>query len=225
MAFTKYSLVLLVTISSAFAQTVQPAVTLPTRFSPKSCLDASYKMKMTQKGPLFGLLKQEFVIDKKNCIVHIYHKKYMPKEWIVDVCREPVHIKVTSATGVDVAKKEAECMHVDKTKDTSDFCSQFFDMMDVIQDDGLIFAEGDRDNLSSNHGKTYCTYLLMKKYLNESVVFSRYTEVPDIFESPKTLPAEAAPLVPKPEAEGKKEDQEAKAVTPAPLVKETSKTI
>jgi hypothetical protein len=26
--------------------------------------------------------------------------------------------------------------------------------MDVIQDDGLIFAVGDRDNLSSDHGKT-----------------------------------------------------------------------
>lgn len=217
MAFTKYSLVLLVTLSSAFAQDVQ------TRFSPKSCLDATYVMKMTQKGPLFGLLKQEFVIDKKNCIVHITHKKYLPKEWFVDVCREPVHIKVTSATGVDVAKKEAECMNVDKTKDTSDFCSQYFDMMDVIQDDGLIFAEGDRDNLSSDHGKTYCTYLLMKKYLNESVVFSRYTEVPDIFEGQKPLPV--SPIVPKPELDGKKEDQEAKAITPSPLVKETVKTL
>lgn len=221
MAFTKYSLVLLVTLSSAFAQPVQPVQQVQSRFSPKSCLDSSYVMKMTQAGPLFGLLKQEFVINKKNCIVHITHKKYLPKEWFVDVCREPVHIKVTSATGVDVAKKEAECMNVDKTKDTSDFCSQYFDMMDVIQDDGLIFAEGDRDNLGSDHGKTYCTYLLMKKYLNESVVFSRYTEVPDIFEGPKPLPV---PVVPKPEVEMKKEDQEAKVLTPPPAVKET-KTI
>ncbi len=215
MVFTKFSLVLLLAISSAFAQ--------QTRFSPKSCLDSSYNMKMVQKGPLFGLLKQEFIIDKKNCIVHITHKKYLPKEWFVDVCREPVHIKVTSATGVDVAKKENNCLNVDKTKDTSDFCSQYFDMMDVIQDDGLIFAEGDRDNLASNHGKTYCTYLLMKKYLNESVVFSRYTEVPDIFEGPKPLPVDQ--IVPKPEVEVKKEDQEAKIVTPLPAVKETVKTL
>lgn len=215
MVFTKFSLVLLLAISSAFAQ--------QTRFSPKSCLDSSYNMKMVQKGPLFGLLKQEFIIDKKNCIVHITHKKYLPKEWFVDVCREPVHIKVTSATGVDVAKKENNCLNVDKTKDTSDFCSQYFDMMDVIQDDGLIFAEGDRDNLASNHGKTYCTYLLMKKYLNESVVFSRYTEVPDIFEGPKPLPVDQ--IVPKPEVEVKKEDQEAKVITPLPAVKETVKTL
>ena len=172
MAFIRFSVLFLLSIGVAEAQS---------RFLPKSCLDSSYKMKMTQRGPLFGLLAQEFIIDKKNCILQISHKKYLPKEWIIDVCREPVHVKVTSATGVDVAKKEAECTNKDKSRDTSDFCAQYFTMMDVIQDDGLIFAEGDRDNLTSPHGKTYCTYLLLKKYLNDGVVFSRYTDVPDIF--------------------------------------------
>lgn len=207
MACIKFSFVFLILISSAFAQTATP-----TRFSPKSCLDASYKMKMVQKGPLFGLLKQEFVIDKKDCIVHISHKKYLPKEWIIDVCREPVHIKVTSATGVDVAKKEKECINQDKTRDTSDFCSQFFDMMDVIQDDGLIFAEGDRDNLDSDHGKTFCTYLLLKKYLNESEIFSRYTDVPDIFIEKKVTPE--LPMVPKEEIDVKKGEQGAQITAP-----------
>lgn len=203
MAYIRFSIIFLSFVTAAMAQG---------RFSPKSCLDASYKMKMIQKGPLFGLLKQEFIIDKKDCIVHITHKKYLPKEWIIDVCREPVHIKVTSATGVDVAKKEVECIKKDNSKDTGDFCSQYFEMMNVIQDDGLIFASGDRDNLSSDHGKTYCSYLLLKKYLNESVVFSRYTDIPDIFlEKPRAIPAEPAVPVPnegKPEA--KKEGQEAK---------------
>lgn len=199
MVFIKYSLIFLLSLSSAFSQS---------RFSPKSCLDASYKMKMIQQGPLFGLLKQEFIIDKKDCIIHITHKKYFPKEWFIDVCREPVHIKVTSATGVDVAKKEAECINVDKSKDTSDFCSQYFDLMDVIQDEGLIFAEGDRDNLSSDHGKTYCSYLLLKRYLDDSIVFSRYTDVPDIFqEKPKSRPG---PLVPDKPLENNKEGQEAR---------------
>jgi hypothetical protein len=204
MVFIRFSFFFLITLSLSYAQT---------RFSPKSCLDSSYKMTMIQKGPLFGLLKQEFIIDKKNCLIHVIHKKYLPKEWFVDVCREPVHIKVTSATGVDVAKKEASCINVDKTKHTSDFCSQYFDLMDVIQDDGLIFAEGDRDNLSSDHGKTYCTYLLLKKYLNESTVFSRYTEVPDIFlERPKAKPATEAPAL-KPE-EQPPQEKEAKVVLP-----------
>jgi hypothetical protein len=200
MVFIKYSILFLLTVSTAFAQS---------RFSPKSCLDATYKMKMVQKGPLFGLIKQEFIIDKKDCIVHLTHKKYLPKEWIVDVCREPVHIKVTSATGMDVAKKESECINKDKTKHTSDFCSQYFDIMNVMQDDGLIFAEGDRDNLDSDHGKTYCSYLLLGKYLNESVVFSRYTDVPDIFiEKPK--PAPKRDILPKSETEIKLDGQEAK---------------
>lgn len=183
MAFIKFSLFAFFIFGTAFAQT---------RFSPKSCLDSSFKMKMDRKGPLFGLFKQEFIVDKKSCIIHITHRKYLPKEWVVDVCREPVHIKVTSATGVDVAKKETDCIKKDQTRDTGDFCSQYFTMMDVIQDDGLIFAQGDRDNLYSDHGRTYCSYLLLKKYLNESVIFSRYTEVQDIFsEKVKELPTPA----------------------------------
>ncbi len=175
-----------------------------TRFTPKSCLDADYKMTMVQRGPLFGLLKHEFIINKKGCIISITHNKYIPKECIIDVCREPVHIKVTSATGVDVAKKTSGCTSDDKSRDTSDFCSQYQDLMDVIQDDGLIFAEGDRDNLSSNHGKTFCSYLLIKRYLNDSIVFSRYSEVLDIFqERPKHAPKDSeAP------AEGEKKEDE-----------------
>jgi hypothetical protein len=194
MVFMKYSFLLLFTISSVQAQS---------RFSPKACLDSSYKMKMNQKGLLFGLLTRTFVIEKKNCIVHITHKKYLPKEWIIDVCREPVHIKVTSATGIDVAKKDSNCIKKDNSRDTGDFCSQYFDALDVIQDEGLIFAQGDRDNLHSDHGKTFCSYLLIRKYLNDGVIFSRYTDVPDIFlDQPKTVspiqpvvPAEPVPVV------------------------------
>lgn len=190
MGYIKFSFILIMAISLAHAQS-------QSRFSPKSCLDSTYKMKMTQKGFLFGLIQHSFVIDKTNCIVHITHKKYFPKEWIIDVCREPVHIKVTSATGVDVAKKEGECIKKDNSRDTSDFCSQYFDLMDVIQDDGLIFAQGDRDNLVSDHGKTFCSYLLVRKYLNDGVIFSRYTEVPDIFiDKLKNLPEALQPVLP-----------------------------
>jgi hypothetical protein len=178
------------------------------RFSPKSCLDSDYKMTMIQKGPLFGLLKHEFTINKKSCIIQVTHNRYIPKEWIIDVCREPVHIKVLTATGVDVAKKTAQCESGDKSKDTSDFCSQYQDLVDVIQDDGLIFAEGDRDNLSSNHGKTFCSYLLLQKYLNESVVFSRYSEVPDIFiDAPRPASAPPVPKLPEKTDLEKKDDQ------------------
>ncbi len=204
MAYIKFSALLLLASLDLLAQD-------PTRFSPKSCLDSNYIMTMEHKGPFFGLLRQQFTVDKKNCIVRIIHKKFLPKEWIVDVCREPVHIKFSSATGVDVAKKDSDCINQDKTRNTSDFCSQYFDVLDVIQDDGLIFAEGDRDDLSSNHGKTFCSYLLLKKYLNESVIFSRYTDVPDIFqEKPKgKLHESVVPKEPEPPLI-KKDDEEAK---------------
>ncbi len=163
------------------------------RFSSKACLDANYTTKIEHRGPLFGLLPHELVLEKKNCLVKISYRRYLPKEWVVDVCREPVHIKVSSATGVDVAKKTSDCLKADKSRDTSNFCSQYFDMIDVIQDDGLIFAEGDRDSLSTPHGRTYCVYLLLERYLGDSVLFSRYTDVPSIFEKAK---AEAvAPVV------------------------------
>jgi len=184
MAYIKFSILFLLLISGAQAQS---------RFSSKSCLDSYYKMRMIQKGPLFGLMKHEFVINKKQCNLTVTYRKYFPREWKIDVCREPVHIKVTSATGVDVAKKTNECINNDKSRDTGDFCSQYFDLIDVIQDEGLIFAEGDRDNLSSDHGKTFCTYLLLRRYLLDSVVFSRYTDVPEIFEGKPMTPVKVEP--------------------------------
>jgi hypothetical protein len=188
MVFIKFNFLLFLICATASAQT---------RFDSKACLNSTYTMKMVHKGPLFGLLSQEFILEKKNCIINIFHKKYLPREWIVDVCREPVHIKVTSATGVDVAKKEGNCIKQDKSRDTGDFCAQYFALMDVIQDDGLIFADGDRDDIASAHGKTYCAYLLLKKYLNESVVFSRYTDIKDIFEEIKKPLIVPEPLMPK----------------------------
>lgn len=173
------------------------AVSLPghalERFSAKACLEGNFKTKIAHRGPLFGLLPHELILEKKNCLVKVSYRRYLPKEWVVDVCREPVHIKVASATGTDVAKKTEDCVKPDKTRNTSDFCGQYFDMVDVIQDDGLIFAEGDRDSLSTPHGRTYCAYLLIERYLTDNVLFSRYTDVPNLFEKPHAGQQDAAP--------------------------------
>lgn len=181
MEFIKFSLVFLFLSVAASAQTIGIQGHSPERFTSKACVDAAYKMTMSQKGPFFGLMKQEFTIDKTGCIVNISHHKYLTKEWVIDVCREPIHLKIKSATGTDVAKKIESCGNNEKPKDTSDFCSQYSEIVNVIQDEGLIFAQGDRDDLGSDHGKTYCAYLLIKRYMEDGVVFSRYTEAPDIF--------------------------------------------
>jgi len=49
--------------------------------------------------------------------------------------------------------------------------------MDNIQDHGLIFAAGERELLKDSHGQTYCTSLLLKKYLDDGYVFSSH-EIP-----------------------------------------------
>lgn len=187
MAYIKSSLLIFFILSSfAWGQE---------RFSSKSCLDANFKMTMLHNGALFGLLKQEFVINKIGCIISVNYKRYFPKQWVIDVCREPVHIKVTSVTGVDVAKKTAHCSGKGTLNDTGDFCTQYLELMEIVQDEGLIFAEGDRDNLDSNHGKTYCSYLLIERYLKDSIVFSRYTDVPEIFiDSTKSKLTPAQPI-------------------------------
>ncbi len=162
------------------------------RFSPKACLEANYTTRIAHKGPLFGLLTHELLVEKKNCVIIVRHRRYLPKEWVIDVCREPVHIKASGATGVEVSKKVEDCRKADKTEAVSDFCSQYRDLMDVIQDDGLIFAEGDRDSLHTPHGKTYCAYLLIERYLADGTMFSRYTDVPELFNGAKP-PKEPSP--------------------------------
>ena len=192
MGFIKFSFVSLFLSASLMAQTIGIQGHSPERFTSKACVDAVYKMTMSQKGPLFGLLKQEFTIDKTGCIINISHHKYLTKEWIIDVCREPIHIKIKSTTGTDVAKKTDACVSEEKPSETTDFCSHYGEIVNVIQDEGLIFAQGDRDDLGSDHGKTYCAYLLIKRYMDGGVVFSRYTDAPDIFtEIEKASPAPA----------------------------------
>lgn len=161
---------------------VAQAFTPMERFSPKACLEASYTSRIEHKGPLFGLLPHELVIEKKGCLITVQHRRWLPQEWRVDVCREPVHIKTSTATGMEVSKKTGSCSKDAQAKEgKSEFCERTEDLEDVIQDYGLIFAEGDRDSLNTPHGRTYCAYLLMRRYLKDGIMFSRYTDVPDIF--------------------------------------------
>jgi hypothetical protein len=163
------------------------------RFSPQACLEARYRSVISHSGPLFGLFTRELVVDKKDCVLKVSHRRWVTHDWVVDVCREPVHIKSTSMTGVTVAKKTAACGTPEAGE--TDFCKQYSALMDAIQDDGLIFAEGDRDSLASPHGKTYCAYVLMERYLKDSLMLSLYTPVPDIFQAPIVRPPKAAAVL------------------------------
>lgn len=134
------------------------------------CLKAQYDVEVIHKGQPFGLLPVILKIKKNGCTVNIYHEhlKLFKNNWTVDVCREPVHIK-KGVGAVSVLKKVSSC----KGKGEGAFCADMLTIFQKIQDDGLIFAEGQKENLETDHGKAYCAYLLVKKYLNDSLVFNR----------------------------------------------------
>lgn len=137
----------------------------------KSCLDSSFNIKVQGTGLFWGFLPNILSVEKKYCVMSIYHErfKFLKSKWIVDVCREPVHIKTRKWSMSKVVKKYPFC-----EGEGEDFCREFDNIKKVIQDDGLIFAEGEKENVSSEHGKLHCSYRLLKKYLSEGKVLSRW---------------------------------------------------
>lgn len=149
--------------SQAFALTV---------FTDNECLDASFSTTVIHKAFPFGLSKEALTIKKENCVIDIGLErfKFLKNSWQIDVCREPIHIKEEGASGPEVLKKVGVC---DKQKG-SEFCSAWKKIQTVVQDDGLIFAKGEKEDLRSEHGRVYCSYLLLKRYLDDEKVMSRH---------------------------------------------------
>lgn len=187
MSWFKCSLLVLVFSSSAFAQ----------RFSSDECLRGEFEASIKHDGKFFGLLKNELTIKKNHCVIDIKFKNILETKWLIDICREPIHIKVHSKGSQSVYKRKSIC----EEKDTSDFCVYWGDLNETLQDYGLIFAEGERESLVTDHGRTYCTYILLKKYLNEGHLFSKYDDSVDLFgdgakKAPSVLNTNTAPIVP-----------------------------
>jgi len=133
------------------------------------CLVENFSTTVSHKGKPFGLFKTKIKIDKQGCVITIDHEKYkyLKNHWVVDTCREPVHIKQGSGS-LEVIKREGVC-----GESNTDYCESLNKILSVIQDDGLIFAPGEKENLKSDHGKFYCSFLLLKRYLKEGVVLKR----------------------------------------------------
>ena len=138
-----------------------------------SCLQADFTSTVSHKGFPFGLTKNTLTLTKNNCELIIEHQKlkFMKKKWLVDVCRAPVHIK-SGASEIEVIKKKFTCKTDAKSKN-DDFCKTLVLMEQILQDDGLIFAKGEKENISSEHGKMYCTYVLLRSYLRFDKILSR----------------------------------------------------
>lgn len=198
-------------------------------FEDNQCFKETFDVEVIHKGKPFGLFPVVLKIKKSDCDITVYHEKlkYQKATWKIDVCREPVHIK-KGASAVEVIKKTQEC----NEKSADSFCREFFAIEKMIQDDGLIFAEGQKENLKTDHGKTYCAYQLLKKYLDTSLVFMRgrdYTGVLSGNRNPMNPPTPPASNIeepveaPRPEVEGGSTVPEVNTEAPkdsAPVVEE-----
>jgi hypothetical protein len=142
-------------------------------FSDSQCLNASFQTKIEHKGRPFGLFKNVLEIKKELCHITIDGQtmKVLHNHWSIDVCRHPVHIK-DGPDEVDILKRVSDCKN--PTKSEAEYCSQMEEILRVIQDDGLIFADGEKEKLDSDHGKVYCTYLILQTYLMSGNVLNRF---------------------------------------------------
>lgn len=143
-------------------------------FNTRECLDANYQVEVKHPSGLFGLLKNKLTLKKTGCQLEVSYVRIpylMEKSVTIDVCRLPVHIK-KGTRSVEVLKKKSSCMLSDNIGDA--FCQEYRDLVQIISDNGLIFAEGDKEVLDSPHGQVFCAYTLINHYLGDSVVFSRF---------------------------------------------------
>lgn len=145
-------------------------------FSTNECLKKDFHVQVDHKGFPFGLLDVKLGIEKQGCVLTVSHQeyKYLNERWIIDVCRGPVHIK-KGTNAIDVIKKTANCSSTSK----DEFCSEAKALATTLQDDGLIFATGIKEELESDHGKVFCSFLLLNKYFQDSVIFNKFDQYDD----------------------------------------------
>jgi hypothetical protein len=165
-------------VSFVFSSVGLLAATEKKIFTSKQCLNAKFDISIEHKGKFFGLVKNKLTIKKEKCIITISKKEIFKKEWIIDICREPIHIKTSDKGSVQVHKRGKGC---DDGNYTKGYCEQFETILTALQDDGLIFASGDKEDLTSQHGQNFCSYLLIKKHLKLGKLFSVYNDNIDIF--------------------------------------------
>lgn len=148
------------------------------KFTSDSCLESSFNATISHNGEFWGLVKKDLVLEKKECQVIVKNQALFDTTWTIDVCREPIHMKVLLRGNLNVVKREGSCL----SSAQSDYCDYWFKLRSSLEDLGLIFAQGERESLDSDHGKAYCLYLLLNKHLGDGVLFSKYEKNVDIYD-------------------------------------------
>ncbi len=177
------------------AQVIEP-------FSMDDCLKSSFSLvTVSHKGSPFGMHDIVLKAEKKVCDISIMHEQYkwVKSKWHIDVCRGPVHIKY-GTDAVTVFKRRLPC-NQDRS---SDFCKSYKTLMLRLQDDGLIFAKGEKEDITSDHGKLNCSFELIDLYLDTGTILSRHKEYPSFIPTINTIekptinyPSPTLPNVPK----------------------------
>ena len=141
-------------------------------FEGRDCLKSQFNIQVSHKGPPMGFLLNKLKIEKRNCVLIVEKEKFrlIRSKWEFDVCRYPIHIK-EGAGAIKVHKKlRKSCDFSSENKDK--FCNSLKDLKNAISDYGLIFAKGEKEDLLSDHGKVYCSFLLINFYFDEEKIFS-----------------------------------------------------
>jgi len=173
MLFLRFSVLLMMLTSIVYAEP----------FSSKECLEAKFETDIKHEGKFFGLIKNNLNIKKDGCLLEITFKNILETTWKIDICREPIHIKVKKMENESFYKRDGSCAHGLK----NDFCEHWGGLKENLQDYGLIFAEGQRETITTSHGQTYCTYLLLQRYLDDGILFSKFEEPKSIFKKEEVV--------------------------------------
>lgn len=155
------------------------------------CLKSDYTYDIINSNYLFGLANERLLIKKSACVINIEYKKLLKTSWEIDVCREPIHMKVVEYGRQTIYKRFTKCQKNDQT----DYCVQLQKLNSEVLDFGLMYAEGSREVLTSKHGRTYCLASLARKYLAEGFVFSTTDNKINLFTEEATPLPEVAPQV------------------------------
>ena len=190
---------------SKFKQSLWPFLMLLSpisqAFNATDCLQSNYQTEVSHKLPPFGILEKTLKISKNKCEIQVETNRwwFFSTHWMIDVCRGPIHIKVGN-TGVEVVRKNSPCL----SPQQDDFCRRVAQLDQFLQDDGLIFAEGEKSNLSAPHGQVYCSYFLIKSYLERDLIFG-----PKIYENQMSQELQGTdPSASQPEESGNDKEQD-----------------
>jgi hypothetical protein len=141
-------------------------------FTDLECLESTFNIEVIHPASPLGFTRNKLKIEKDKCNIKVSHErlKFIKNYWPIDVCRGPIHFK-KGQDALEIIKRDGTCFQ--KNFHSTAFCQEWNKLKKILQDDGLIFAEGEKENLQSDHGKMYCSYLLLKKYLLEGIIFGR----------------------------------------------------